>query len=543
MKKIFIGLGLMFVLLSCLANAVNYYVDATGGDDGNNGTSPANAWKTMEKARTMMGSYNPGDSILFKRGEVWTGTNENLPLDQFRITCSGSKAGGYITFGAYGNGSIPEFQDIVVMTYAPGIKYVKIEYWKVDGSPSGQNGINVQSQNASNIVIQNCKVTVTSNNGIMFRQTNTFTIDNCTVWDIPNSGIVIYGSPTYQASNGVIRDNTVFNVRSNDCITLHRDGSGYNVGSNHLLENNVGTGCAEQAFDITAGNNITIRNCEGFNNGVGSMTIAHGASNVLVDKFYSHDESSVGILVGTSTNVTVIRSIIYNTGVSFGMGHGNTTNFKAYHNTIVYGPNSGSGVDISNVDNVKGVVFKNNIFTSTNNNPGRYVRFLQNATPESTNTNFSHNIWWRADGGLGGDNRMWYIDGEGKILLDFDKWQERFPDERFVDPELVDPENRDLHPQATSPAIDAGVDVGLRQDREDNAVPTGLAPDIGAYEYVGSAEIIPGDLNRDGVVDIQDLIIVTSDFGKNSNYNPNADTDSNNIIDIFDVVFVASRFT
>ncbi|HJX06394.1 MAG TPA: hypothetical protein VJ461_06815 [Candidatus Nanoarchaeia archaeon] len=53
---------------------------------------------------------------------------------------------------------------------------------------------------------------------------------------------------------------------------------------------------------------------------------------------------------------------------------------------------------------------------------------------------------------------------------------------------------------------------------------------------------IPGDINNDEQVNIQDLNIVASDFGKSSGLN-NAKSDTNNdgIVDIYDVVYVASR--
>jgi hypothetical protein len=51
------------------------------------------------------------------------------------------------------------------------------------------------------------------------------------------------------------------------------------------------------------------------------------------------------------------------------------------------------------------------------------------------------------------------------------------------------------------------------------------------------------DLNDDGVIDLSDLIIVTSDFSKTAGFNPKSDTNTDGIVDIYDVVFVASRFT
>jgi len=51
----------------------------------------------------------------------------------------------------------------------------------------------------------------------------------------------------------------------------------------------------------------------------------------------------------------------------------------------------------------------------------------------------------------------------------------------------------DFKLQGYSPAIDAGVDVGLTRDFEGIPVPQGLAPDIGAYEYRSEDEIKPED--------------------------------------------------
>ena len=53
----------------------------------------------------------------------------------------------------------------------------------------------------------------------------------------------------------------------------------------------------------------------------------------------------------------------------------------------------------------------------------------------------------------------------------------------IANPLFVDLENRDLHLQAGSPAIDAGIDLEHKFDFDNHPVPSGFAPDIGAYEY------------------------------------------------------------
>lgn len=83
---------------------INYYVDFTLGNDSNMGTRPATAFKTINKINSL--SFHPGDSILFKRGEVWKGTRlyiENI---------EGSSNAG-IVYGAYGTGAKPVISTVV----------------------------------------------------------------------------------------------------------------------------------------------------------------------------------------------------------------------------------------------------------------------------------------------------------------------------------------------------------------------------------------------------------------------------------------------
>ncbi len=67
-----------------------YYVSNYGNDD-NNGTSPATAWKTLAKVNSM--TYENGTAVLFARGNTWRG-------------CLIAKSG--VTYSSYGTGAKPQ---------------------------------------------------------------------------------------------------------------------------------------------------------------------------------------------------------------------------------------------------------------------------------------------------------------------------------------------------------------------------------------------------------------------------------------------------
>jgi parallel beta-helix repeat protein len=73
-----------------------FHVDATLGDDGNDGLTPETAWQTA--ARADAEPLAPGDRVAFKRGEVW---HETLRLD-----ASGSEELP-IVVGSYGTAAEP----------------------------------------------------------------------------------------------------------------------------------------------------------------------------------------------------------------------------------------------------------------------------------------------------------------------------------------------------------------------------------------------------------------------------------------------------
>jgi hypothetical protein len=80
-----------------IASATNYYVSSTTGNDSSDGKSEATAWVTILKINGK--TFKPGDSILFKRGDVW---RETL------IVPSSGSSDAYIVFASYGKGVNPK---------------------------------------------------------------------------------------------------------------------------------------------------------------------------------------------------------------------------------------------------------------------------------------------------------------------------------------------------------------------------------------------------------------------------------------------------
>ena len=89
--------ALLFIMCAT-ASATTYYVSSSTGNNANNGTSSSTPWQTLAHVNGQ--TFNPGDSVLFRRGDVW---NESL------VPPSSGTSGNPITFDAYGTGTAPNF--------------------------------------------------------------------------------------------------------------------------------------------------------------------------------------------------------------------------------------------------------------------------------------------------------------------------------------------------------------------------------------------------------------------------------------------------
>lgn len=78
-------------------SGTTYYVNCASGSDSAHGTSPAKAWKSLNRVNKV--TYKPGDSVLFARGTTCQGV--------LQPKGSGTAAAP-ITLGAYGTGDRPK---------------------------------------------------------------------------------------------------------------------------------------------------------------------------------------------------------------------------------------------------------------------------------------------------------------------------------------------------------------------------------------------------------------------------------------------------
>jgi hypothetical protein len=101
-------------LINLVVNGTNYYVKNSGKDN-NTGLSDALAWQTISKVNAS--SFNPGDTIFFKKGDVWR--------EALTIPSSGT-LGHYIVFTSYSIGAKPQ---IFGSTQAGGWSKVSGNIW------------------------------------------------------------------------------------------------------------------------------------------------------------------------------------------------------------------------------------------------------------------------------------------------------------------------------------------------------------------------------------------------------------------------------
>ena len=122
-----------------------YFVDATLGLDANCGTA---GYPLQTIAAVNALALKPGDQVLFKRGESWSGTRLTVPAN--------GDPGKHIVFGTYGVGARPILTHTGGTFFVTGKHHITIKGLNVIAGAASQHCIRVETA-AHNIWIDDCE--------------------------------------------------------------------------------------------------------------------------------------------------------------------------------------------------------------------------------------------------------------------------------------------------------------------------------------------------------------------------------------------------
>lgn len=505
-----------------------FYVSNTGSDAAD-GLTTGTAWQTIAKVNSS--TFSAGESILFNRDDIWR--------EQLTVPSSGS-SGNPITIGAYGTGAKPIINGANIYT---GWTNFSTNVWSRN-SPAGNgvtvtmmiDGVILSRVTSTGALIANTfyidktpnpdKIYIYSTtdpagktveisirqNGIIVNSKSNITIENintmnCLYAGIRFSGNGMYdGNPgTYFTGNsivnncsgsnsviyGIITGNGYSNTTITNC-TAFSNGNGFysdGQGNNNVFQYDTAYNNYSQTDPTTDGDGFgiykstfnTIENCVAYDNKSGTgieIDLADTDSAIIVRYCKSYGNGSLlegyGIKFGNMEGLASSNLVYYNISYLNGndpvdqMGReleNHNGNISFFNNTVyTTGASQAYGATLF----LSGTtVFKNNIIYSFGGNNRRGVRRLNTMVLDANN-----NLYYSTAATPFLDNVTGYS---------FSGWQGLGYDAAglFTDP-LFTTNGSDFTLQATSPAINTGVDVGLTQDILGNPI-VGL-PDMGAYE-------------------------------------------------------------
>ena len=434
---------LTILVLTIFVNswAATYYVDPSAS--GTNSGTLANPWQSISAINQSI--LSPGDQVLFKRGQKYSGT--------LTITKSGT-SGNPITFGAYGTGADPMFygtgSTITSLFYMNNRSYITFYGLTIKDTTISATDRTIQSKiqrgfyvdgTSNNIVIRKCTLDRVGVGAYFVGPNNT--IDSC---DMGNMRMVVNDNTNpdndYGANPVVISsaNNTITNSYFHDCWATSFD---YQY-----------DGGAVEFYGDGASNNFIAYNTFYDCNGVVENGSGNGGT-ITGNKFCYNEFINNGSLFyvnnGGSFAVTVSNMQFYNnTIIETAMSRLNETYMCGMRTTV-----STSGV----------CVFQNNVFWLQSG-----VALCRSGQFNGVQLTHTNNIYRLS----GGSVLNFTADGSetstsaGIATL----WQSG----------TGNPITWNLKPAGSSPLINYGVAIsGLSQDKAGNKL-VGL-PDAGAYEY------------------------------------------------------------
>ena len=254
-----------------------YFVDATNGNDGHNGQLTEDAWQSINKINNTL--FNPGDEILFKRGETWH--------EALFVPNSGT-ADNPIIFGAYGIGAAPIISGdnarygCIRLTGQSNIIISDLTLEKPTGAGIYSDG------SCDNVQMLNLEIRGFGSSGISFMPTGAPTnivVDGCTIHNGLKRGVHMIGV----GAGCVVRNCTIYDVSFQSATTFGIDIDGFNSAiSGAIVENNrvynidvggsSGAGIdLENCIDAPIVRNNIISNCSKY--GIGAIAYQEQGNN------------------------------------------------------------------------------------------------------------------------------------------------------------------------------------------------------------------------------------------------------------------------
>lgn len=497
-----------------------------------------------------MGSFAPGDIVLFKRGEMWR--------EQLTVPSSGI-AGSPITFGAYGSGAKPELNgsDLVAgswsntqtnvwqvaLTMHPNILFADNEllgentaspstdkewHWasnilsmysatdpgkRFSTIEAGARNYAINSRGKNYIEFNNISLVKCNASGAMLNLTTYHTFDGLDASYNYIRGIDNRGDATDKTNNITIK-NGEFSYNGIAGIEFH-GGAAFGLLHDLLIHGNSVHHNGWQATTTIYTSGIKIWGGYG---GVGDLSYSAIIENNTVynnSSAASHLGSGIGIWVDEwGTGAIVRNNLVYNndmTGICLEHHNGSTAYYNILYENSAYWA-AWPQLLVHRSSNGHNV-YNNTVYGGTI----AYGVRGAGATVTMVNNTLKNNIAFGYSGQalsatLGGENKgsgsgnVYTYNAFGPEAPNFIEWENGVYKSTYVafdyaygsathsitaDPLFVSTVTRDFSLQPGSPARDAGTGVGLTSDYLGNKVPMGNAVDIGAYEYQGGGIIIP----------------------------------------------------
>lgn len=460
----------LLLLVGMVVQATNYYVSSAGNDT-YSGTSPATAWRTLAKVNASFSLINPGDSVLFRRGDVFYGS---------LIIGKSGTAAARIVVSAYGSGILPVLSGYTNVTgwtmigtgiYQANVAAAKtsLNNVQINGvlqsmgrypNASDANGgyLNYESYSSTSSSITDNELTATTN----WTGANAVIRKNRWILDICKITNHVGGTLTYQNPAGT--ENVYFGLNNfgyfiqNDPRTLDQLGEWFlektsknlqvffgggnpvdfkvnvsvidtvlNLGARQYVtvENLAVEGSNVYGIYSMNGTNVTIRNCA-VNYSGGTAILVSNVPSVLVENNSVNAALSNGIYVknSTATPTTIRGNTVRNVATLAGMGESGDTRYLG-----LYAKGNGVLVEYNRVDSTgyNGIQFDGNDvtvrknfvsnFCSVKDDGGGIYTWCNNGNTTYSNRKISNNIVLYGIGAKFGTNTLALDDVRG-IYMD-----------------------------------------------------------------------------------------------------------------------------